>query len=65
MKPLTKNILIGLAVAITIVLILLIILFVVMYVMLVIEKNEEHRKLGHCVPVGQIFRVLRILTVNF
>ncbi|EFO83853.1 hypothetical protein CRE_14894 [Caenorhabditis remanei] len=51
MKPLTKNILIGLAVAITIVLILLIILFVVMYVMLVIEKNEEHRKLGHCVPL--------------
>uniref|UniRef100_A0A1I7UK90 DUF19 domain-containing protein n=1 Tax=Caenorhabditis tropicalis TaxID=1561998 RepID=A0A1I7UK90_9PELO len=51
MKPLTKNILIGLSVAITIVLILLVILFVVVYVMLVMERNEEHSKLGHCVPL--------------
>ncbi|CAL2045616.1 unnamed protein product [Caenorhabditis brenneri] len=51
MKPLTKNILIGLSVAITIVLVLLVILFVIVYAMLVIERNEEHRKLGHCVPL--------------
>ncbi|PIC27972.1 hypothetical protein B9Z55_020049 [Caenorhabditis nigoni] len=51
MKPVTKNILIGLSVAITIVLILLIVLFVVVYVHSVLERNEEHVKLGHCVPL--------------
>ncbi|CAO4380323.1 unnamed protein product [Caenorhabditis nigoni] len=51
MKPVTKNILIALSVAITIVLILLIVLFVVVYVKSVLERNEEHTKFGHCVPL--------------
>lgn len=52
MKPTTKNILIGLSIVITVILIVLLISFVVIYAMNVVERNEDHKKLGHCVPVS-------------
>ncbi|NP_001360543.1 T20D4.11-like domain-containing protein [Caenorhabditis elegans] len=51
MKPTTKNILIGLSIVITVILIVLLISFVVIYAMNVVERNEDHKKLGHCVPL--------------